>query len=279
MFPSIQDILEMPKVYTLSGNHGEYESNKWNGIIDNNNSTISVDWLLSLSGSDKTFNFSGDMTGTYQNYRLTSPNNIDSNYEATNNLLKAELTYWATTDYGGTKYTSYFYYKKKDKKYTYRLYVIVNNVVKIGTNIQGGGYGCGSTIQILVQGKQVGTTIWYSMSSWELKENINIYFSITNARFNGNSIAGVNGNFRIHSGYPNSNQDDYKSTNYKNQLNPTITSFDSWDSSPAVGNPSTVSVDIDGTTQTIDVVCDSSSKSGSTSGGGLQPGEGFQPIY
>lgn len=265
----------MPKVYTLSGNHGEYESDKWNGIIGNNNSTISVDWLLSLSGSGKTFYFSGDMTGTYQNYRLTSPNNIGSNYEATNNLLKAELTYWATTDYGGTKYTSYFYYKKKDKKYTYRLYVKVNDVVKIGTDIQSGKYG--STIQILVQSKQVGTTNWYNMSSWKLKENINIYFSITNARLNanGNYIAGVNGNFYIHSGYPNSNQNDYKSTNYKNELNPTITSMYSWDSSPSVGNPSTVSVDIDGTTQTINVVCDSSSKSGSTSGGG---GGGLQPI-
>ena len=54
----------------------------------------------------------------------------------------------------------------------------------------------------------------------------------------------------------------------------------SWDSSPANGNPSTVSVDIDGTTKTINVVCDSSSKTGSTSGGGgggFQPGIGFQP--
>lgn len=263
----------MPKVYTLSGNHGEYESDKWNGIIANNNSTISVDWLLSLSGSGKTFYFSGDMTGTYQNYRLNSPQDVDlSAYEITNNLLKAELTYWATTDYGGTKYTSYFYYKKKDKKeYTYRLYVKVNDVVKIGTDIHSGRYG--STIQISVQRKPDGTNNWYNMSSWKLKENIDIYFSITNARLNanGNYIAGVNGNFYIHSGYPSSNQNDNKSTNYKDQINPTITSMYSWDSSPTVGNPSTVSVDIDGTTQTIDVVCDSSSKSGSTSGGGFQP--------
>ena len=91
----------MPKVYTLSGNHGEYESDKWNGIINNNNSTISVDWLLSLSGSGKTFNFSGDMTGTYQNYRLNSPQNVDlSAYEKIDDSSKAELTYWATTDYG-----------------------------------------------------------------------------------------------------------------------------------------------------------------------------------
>ena len=62
----------MPKVYTLSGNHGEYESDKWNGIIGNNNSTISVNWLLSLSGSDKTFNFSGDITVTYKDYSLNS---------------------------------------------------------------------------------------------------------------------------------------------------------------------------------------------------------------
>lgn len=273
----------MPKVYTLSGNHGEYESDKWNGIIANNNSTISVDWLLSLSGSGKTFYFSGDMTGTYQNYRLNSPQDVDlSAYEITDNLLKAELTYWATTDYGGTTYTSYFYYKKKkdNKEYTYRLYVKVNDVVKIGTDIQYGGYG--STIEISVQRKQVNTTNWYSMSSWKLKENIDIYFSITNARLNanGNFIGGINGNFYIHSGYPNSNQNDNKSINYKDQINPTITSMYSWDSSPANGNPSTVSVDVDGTTKTINVVCDSSSKTGSTSGGGgggFQPGIGLQP--
>ena len=118
----------MPKVYTLSGNHGEYESNKWNGIIGNNNSTISVNWLLSLSGSGKTFYFSGDMTGTYQNYRLNSPQDVDlSAYEKIDDSSKAELTYWATTDYGGTKYTSYFYYKKVTQQlHQYSLQLAVN---------------------------------------------------------------------------------------------------------------------------------------------------------
>lgn len=117
----------MPKVYTLSGNHGEYESNKWNGIIGNNNSTISVDWLLSLPGSGKTFNFSGDMTGTYQKYFLISPQDVNlSVYEKTNDSSKAELTYWATTDYGGTKYTSYFYYKKVTQLHQYSLQIDIN---------------------------------------------------------------------------------------------------------------------------------------------------------
>lgn len=53
------------------------------------------------------------MIGTYRYYLLDSPQDVDlSAYEKIDDSSKAKLTYWATTDYGGTKYTSYFYYKK-----------------------------------------------------------------------------------------------------------------------------------------------------------------------
>ena len=269
------------QVYTLSGNHGEYESDKWNGIVDNNNSTIKVNWFLSLSGSGKTFDFTGDKSGTYQFYNLNSPNNVDlDTYESTFDSSIATLTYWATTDYGGTKFTGYFYYKLKAPQYEYRLYIKVNSVVMIGDGLTVGG-GSGSTISIFFQGKQINGKTWYSMGGeWKLKEDINVSFTISNAKLNSDSYyqSQVNGTFIIHSGYPLSHTDDNKSINYKGILNPVITEYYSWDASPTSiinHNPSTVYIEYDGKTHTINTVYDSSSKSGSTSsGGGFQPGGG-----
>lgn len=108
------------KVYTLSNKQAQYESDKWNGIVDNNNSTISTEFLLSMNNVGFTHNFSGDISGTYQLYRFISPTDISSEYKKTNNSSEATLTYWATTDYGGTKNTCYFYYKKV-KTYEFNL--------------------------------------------------------------------------------------------------------------------------------------------------------------
>lgn len=109
------------KVYTLSNKQAQYESDKWNGIVDNNNSTISTNFLLSMNNSGFTHNFSGgDISGTYQLYVFKSPTNISSEYKKTNDSSEATLTYWATTDYGGTKNTCYFYYKKV-KTYIFNL--------------------------------------------------------------------------------------------------------------------------------------------------------------
>lgn len=109
------------KVYTLSNKQAKYESDKWNGIVDNNNSTISTNFLLNMNNSGFTHNFSGgDISGTYQLYTFKSPTNISSEYKKTNDSSEATLTYWATTDYGGTKNTCYFYYKK-GKKYIFNL--------------------------------------------------------------------------------------------------------------------------------------------------------------
>lgn len=272
----------MPKVYTLSGNHGEYESDKWNGIIDNNNSTISVDWLLSLSGSGKTFNFSGDMTGTYQNYRLDSPQNVDlSAYEKIYDSSKATLTYWATTDYGSTKYTSYFYYKKSVPEYTYRLYIKVNDVMQYTWgNLVGEVLSTiyGSSVHISLERKQTTSTTWYPVNMWKLKENLNISFSISNAKLTSTGYyqTNIGSSFYFHFGYPN---DTYTNDNISTNLNGsnlligTKTSFYSWESSQGLNNPSIASVELDGTTLTVDVVCDSSSNSGS--GGGFQSGGGF----
>lgn len=108
------------KVYTLSNKQAQYESDKWNGIVDNNNSTISTEFLLSMNNVGFTHNFSGDISGTYQLYRFISPTDISSEYKKTNDSSEATLTYWATTDYGGTKNTCYFYYKKV-KTYIFNL--------------------------------------------------------------------------------------------------------------------------------------------------------------
>ena len=101
-------------IYTLSNNKAQYEPSEWNGIVDNNNSTISTTWVLDINSDDDIFNFPADSgkTGTYKRYQVDPPNNIDSSYERIYDSSKAELTYWATTDYGGTKITAYFYYKK-----------------------------------------------------------------------------------------------------------------------------------------------------------------------
>lgn len=104
--------IESYKVYTLSNKQAQYESDKWNGIVDNNNSTISTQFLLSMNNVGFTHNFSGDISGTYQLYSFISPTDISSEYKKTNDSSEATLTYWATTDYGGTKNTCYFYYKK-----------------------------------------------------------------------------------------------------------------------------------------------------------------------
>ena len=108
------------KVYTLSNKQAQYESDKWNGIVDSNNSTISTRFLLSMDNAGITHNFSGDISGTYQLYDFKSPTNISSAYKKTNDSSEATLTYWATTDYGGTKNTCYFYYKES-KKYKFVL--------------------------------------------------------------------------------------------------------------------------------------------------------------
>lgn len=108
------------KVYTLSNKQAQYESDKWNGIVDNNNSTISTEFLLSMNNVGFTHIFSGDISGTYQLYRFISPTDISSEYKKTNDSSEATLTYWATTDYGGTKNTCYFYYKKV-KTYEFNL--------------------------------------------------------------------------------------------------------------------------------------------------------------
>ena len=116
------------KVYTLSNKQAQYESDKWNGIVDNNNSTISTDFLLSMNNVGFTHNFSGgDISGTYQLYSFISPTDISSEYKKTNDSSEATLTYWATTDYGGTKNTGYFYYKKVTQQlYKYALQLAVN---------------------------------------------------------------------------------------------------------------------------------------------------------
>ena len=112
--------IESYKVYTLSNKQAQYESDKWNGIVDNNNSTISTQFLLSMNNVGFTHIFSGDISGTYQLYSFRSPTDISSEYKKTNDSSEATLTYWATTDYGGTKNTCYFYYKKA-KKYVFNL--------------------------------------------------------------------------------------------------------------------------------------------------------------
>lgn len=115
------------KVYTLSNKQAQYESDKWNGIVDNNNSTISTEFLLSMNNVGFTHNFSGDISGTYQLYKFISPTDISSEYKKTNDSSEATLTYWATTDYGGTKNTCYFYYKKvKTYKFNLRLSIYMD---------------------------------------------------------------------------------------------------------------------------------------------------------
>ena len=118
-------------IYTLSNNKAQYEPSKWNGIVDNNNSTISTTWILNVNNSDDIFNFpaGSGKTGTYKKYQVNPPNNIDSSYEKINDSSKAELTYWVTTDYGGTTYTSYFYYKKVTQQlHQYSLQLAINIV-------------------------------------------------------------------------------------------------------------------------------------------------------
>ena len=268
-------------IYTLSNNKAQYEPSKWNGIVDNNNSTISTTWILNKNNNDDIFNFpaGSGKTGTYRRYQVSPPNNIDSSYEKINDSSKAELTYWATTDYGGTKITAYFYYKKRAPENTYRLYIKVNDVVQytwgnlvgtVDTTIHG------STVYIKLERKKTTSTTWYPANMWKLKENLNISFSISNAKLTSTGYYQINigSSFYFHSGYPNDTYtNDNISTNLKdgNLLIGTKTSFYSWESSPGLNNPSTASVELDGTTLTVDVVCDSSSNSGS--------GGGFQPIH
>lgn len=270
-------------IYTLSNNKAKYEPSKWNGIVDNNNPTISTTWILNINNSDNIFDFTDDSgkTGTYKKYRVDPPNNIDLSYEETDDSSKAELTYWATTDYGGTKTTAYFYYKKSAPEYTYRLYVKVNDVVKYTwQNLVGEEYSTlnGSTVYISLERKKTTSTTWYPANMWKLKENLNISFSISKAKLTSTSNYQmlIGGSFYFHSGYPNDTYtNDNISTNLKdgNLLTGTETSFYSWESSPGLNNPSTASVELDGdgTTLTVDVVCDSSSNSGS--------GGGFKPIH
>ena len=275
-------------IYTLSNNKAQYEPLEWNGIVDNNNSTISTTWVLDINGSDDgIYNFPADSgkTGTYKRYQVNPPSNIDSSYENIGDSSKAELTYWATTDYGGTKITAYFYYKKSAPEYTYRLYVKVNDVVQYTWgNLVGEIYSTiyGSTVHISLERKQTTSTTWYPTNIWKLKENLNISFSISNAKLTSTSSFQMNigSIFNFHSGYPNDTYtNDNMSTNLKdsNISIGTETSFYSWESRPGLNNPSTASVELDGTTLTVDVVCDSSSNS--DSGGGFQPGEGLQPIH
>ena len=268
-------------IYTLSNNKAQYEPSKWNGIVDNNNSTISTTWILNINNNDGIFNFpaGSGKTGTYRRYQVSPPNNIDSSYEKINDSSKAELTYWATTDYGGTKITAYFYYKKSAPEYTYRLYIKVNDVVQYTWgNLVGTVHTTihGSTVYITLQRKQTTSTTWYPANMWKLKENLNISFSISNAKLTSTGYykMDIGSIFYFHSGYPNDTYtNDNISTNLKdlNLLIGTKTSFYSWESSPGLNNPSTASVELDGTTLTVDVVCDSSSNSGS--------GGGFQPIH
>lgn len=263
-------------IYTLSNNKAQYEPSEWNGIVGNNNSTISTTWILDPNSSDGIFNFSAGSgkTGTYRRYKVNPPNNIDSSYKRINDSSKAELTYWATTDYGGTKITTYFYYKKSAPEYTYRLYIKVNDVVQYTwSGVQTTIYG--STLYITLQRKQTTSTTWYPTDIWKLKENLNISFSISNAKLTSTSYyqENIGSIFYFHSGYPNDTYtNDNISTNLKDfdLLIATKTSFYSWESSQGLNNPSTASVELsDGTTLTVNVVCDSSSKSGS--GGGLKP--------
>ena len=38
-------------IYTLSNNKAQYEPSKWNGIVDNNNSTISTTWISNINNN------------------------------------------------------------------------------------------------------------------------------------------------------------------------------------------------------------------------------------
>ena len=156
-------------------------------------------------------------------------------------------------------------------------------MVKIGSDLNKVyGVGYGSTIYISVVGKPINGTNWLPLSRWELKTNLSINFNIIEAKLTstGAYYDIINGSFYIHSGYPNSNTNDNKSLNYKNEEN-SITSFYSWKSTPRSSNPTSASVSLNGgDAQTIDIFCDSSSKTGSTSGGGggIKPPSGFEQV-
>lgn len=122
-------------VYTSSRDKHKFEFSEWKGITDSNtpnNSTImpvNKDGIALTNQTKMIVHTFSDNSGTYSCYRIKL--GINSNITAdltTCDKSEAEVTYYATTQYGDCSYTTYSYYKKKanQQRHQYALQLTVN---------------------------------------------------------------------------------------------------------------------------------------------------------